>query len=46
MFNYSIAPASENELTSTGGMPVTAGVDGAVSLFTGFPLITLIKVEA
>lgn len=32
MFNYSIAPASENELTSTGGMPVTAGVDGAVSL--------------
>ena len=32
MFNYSIAPASKNELTSTGGMPVTAGVDGAVSL--------------
>ena len=32
MFNYSIAPASENELTRTGGMPVTAGVDGAVSL--------------
>ena len=32
MFNYSIAPASENELTSTGGMPVAAGVDGAVSL--------------
>lgn len=32
MFNYSIAPASENELTSTGGMPVTVGVDGAVSL--------------
>lgn len=32
MFNYSIAPASENELTSTGGMFVTAGVDGAVSL--------------
>lgn len=32
VFNYSIAPASENELTSTGGMPVTAGVDGAVSL--------------
>lgn len=32
MFNYSIAPASKKELTSTGGMPVTAGVDGAVSL--------------
>lgn len=32
MFNYSIAPASKNELTSTGGMLVTAGVDGAVSL--------------
>ena len=32
MFSYSIAPASKNELTSTGGMPVTAGVDGAVSL--------------
>ena len=32
MFYYSIAPASENELTSTGGMPVTAGVDGAVLL--------------
>lgn len=32
MFNYSIASASKNELTSTGGMPVTAGVDGAVSL--------------
>lgn len=34
MFKYSIAPASKskNELTSTGGMPVTAGVDGAVSL--------------
>ena len=32
MFNYSIAPASKNELTSTGSMPVTAGVDGAVSL--------------
>lgn len=32
MFNYSIAPASKNELTSTGGMPVTTGVDGAVSL--------------
>lgn len=36
MFNYSIAPASENELTSTGGMPVTAGVDGAVSLSPDF----------
>lgn len=31
-FNYSIVPASENECTSTGGMPVTPGVDGAVSL--------------
>lgn len=31
-FNYSIAPANKNELTSTGGMPVTAGVNGAVSL--------------
>ena len=32
-FNYSIAPAEEeSELTSTSGMPVTAGVDGAVSL--------------
>lgn len=36
MFNYSIAPASESELTSTGGMPVTAGVDGAVSLSPDF----------
>lgn len=36
MFNYSIAPASKNELTSTGGMPVTAGVDGAVSLSPDF----------
>lgn len=32
MFNYSIAPASKTELTSTDGMPVTAGVNGAVSL--------------
>lgn len=32
IFNYSIAPASNNETTSTGGMPVTPGVDGAVSL--------------
>lgn len=31
-FNYSIVPASESECTSTGGMPVTPGVDGAVSL--------------
>ena len=32
-FNYSIAPAEEeSELTSTSGMPVAAGVDGAVSL--------------
>lgn len=32
-FNYSIAPAEEeSELTSTSGMPVTAGVPGAVTL--------------
>ena len=31
-FYYSIVPASESECTSTGGMPVTPGVDGAVSL--------------
>lgn len=32
-FNYSIAPTEEkSELTSTSGMPVTAGVNGAVTL--------------
>lgn len=36
-FNYSIAPAKEeSELASTGGMLVTAGVDGAVSLSPAF----------
>lgn len=31
-FEYSISPAGTSELTSTSGMPVTAGVKGAVSL--------------